>query len=280
MSLDKQIELQKTLEQKEHVKKNEQTELKTKPRTINKKNKKDKEKTVALKQIEEELSKENTNKVLLKRMEKLVKLFKKNKIWAEVEISGELYKFAFSSIEKKGKPQKFNKLLEKIKTEKIDLSNITVIFNVDNIQGRRNHLFLTYIVPIIELLQGGGSIENKLRHLVNNDFGGLYEHKKKQDKEMELLNETNISLVSSDEFKKTKDSIIDKLKSKNIKITAIETDESFILSAEKKDFNKQVVISTLDKSFWHVEIEEDRRRVRKHINLKPKELLPLIDREI
>lgn len=280
MSLDKQIELQKSLEQKEVVDKSEKTELKTKPRAISKNNKKDKEKIVTLKQIEKKLSKEKTNKVLLKRMEKLVKLFKKNKIWAEVEISGEVYKFAFSSIEKQGQPQKFNKLLEQIKSEKINISNITVVFNVDNIKGRKNHLFLTYIVPIIELLHGGGSVENKLRQLVNDDFGGLYEHKKKQDKEMELINNTNTESIPSEDFHEIKRKIIEKLKNKNLKIAAIETTDSFILSAEKKDFNKQVVISTQDKSFWHVEIEEDRRRVRKYLNLKPKELLPLIDQEI
>jgi hypothetical protein len=280
MSLDKQIELQKPLERKEDVEKTKKTELKTRPKVFTKKDNKDKEKTIALKQIEKKLSKENTNKVLFKRLEKLVRLFKKNKIWAEVEISGELYRFAFLSIEKKGKPQKFNKLLEQSQSEKINFSNITITFNVDSIKGRKNHLFLTYIVPVIELLQGGGSIENKLRQLVNDDFGGLYEHKKKQDKEMELINNTNIEAYPSEDFNEIKNKIINQLKNKNLKIAAIETEESFILSAEKRDFNKQVIISTQDKSFWHVEIEEDRRRVRKHLNLKPKELLPLIDQEI
>lgn len=233
---------------------------------------KEKEEQIVLSELEGEIEK-GTGKEYEKLLERFVALsdrLQKGKLWTKVNVSGETHIISFMTLESQGKPKGIKELYERIKKEPRGVEDVTANFSLKKTEGRPEHLFLSFKTPLKLLLQGGGEIENELEKLITRQFAGTkHYYETLRQKQMELPEKPK----EKEEFETGKKQIQRALQKKGAIISEIEGGGFYGIVAQFPNEERQIHISSVDKTLWNVTEVENQKTEREQFNLRPQEVI-------
>ncbi|HLG25798.1 MAG TPA: hypothetical protein VI588_03345 [Candidatus Gracilibacteria bacterium] len=222
--------------------------------------------------VQIELERQLENEALKQRFFKIAEKMQKGMVRAEVDVSGEKHAIAFNKLFEKGSERGVSDVVGKVKEGKSDLDEITAGFKLEWTYGRKDTLILDFKTPVKTLLRGGGEIEQRLKDLLTEQFAGTTEHYRRLE---EKARQKPDEKIEPDE--EALEEVEGALQNKGAEITRVHGDHLFSVIASFPGEKRQIHISTTEGEVWDIVVMKDNRVVKDLVNLKPQELMPVIE---
>lgn len=216
---------------------------------------------------------EGHNQQLRKNFEKITKLLESKQLSTRIDIGNETFSLKIKSLQKNSKPEEAAKLSEGLKNNTVKLEEISAVFNIEWRSNIKDTLLLQYTVPVVELLKGGGNIEENLRKLITKEFAGVDHYRKMVEKNEKKPGEAR----ENPKFEQEKAEIKESLKQQGATISELSGSkgELYSIIAHFPTENKQVYISSTDAQSWYVAVIKN-QQTEEWGQLQPQEIMSQI----
>lgn len=193
----------------------------------------------------------------------------------EVEVAGEKHSVSFKCFTDKGKEESdVKKLTQNVDKGKSKLQDINCRLSLVGIKGRAESLNFDLDIPVKKIMTG--QLQAAVKNAITNSFGGTTEYyqklqasKEKPDQRPEKQKEHEGDVKKIQE--KAKEVGAETSIMHSAKIT------SLIVNVPQK--NKQLHLSTVDRSSWHVAIVSSGALSKELAGNSPQEILSLVEKE-
>lgn len=193
----------------------------------------------------------------------------------EVQVAGEKHKVSFKCFTDKGKEESdVKKLTQNVDKGKSKLQNIDCRLSLVGIKGRAESLNFDLDIPVKKIMTG--QLQAAVKNAITNSFGGTTEYYQKLQASKEKPDQRP-------EKQKEHEADVKKIQEKAKEVGA----ETSIMHSEKitslivniPQKNKQLHLSTVDRSSWHVAIVSSGALSKELAGNSPQEILSLVEKE-
>lgn len=193
----------------------------------------------------------------------------------EVEVAGEKHTVSFKCFTDKGKVEPdTKKLTENVDNGKSKLQNVDCRLSLVGTKGRAESLNFDLDIPVKKIMTG--QLEGAVKSAITNSFGGTTEYYQKLQASKEKPDTRPEKKVEHEEnIKKFQE----KAKEVGAETSLMHSEKITSLIVNIPQKNKQLHLSTVDRSTWHVAIVSSGALSKEIAGNSPQEILSLVEKE-
>lgn len=193
----------------------------------------------------------------------------------EVEVAGEKHMVSFKCFTDKGEEEpNVKKLTENIDKGKSKIQNIDCRLSLVGTKGRAESLNFDLDIPVKKIMTG--QLEGAVKRAITDSFGGTTQYYQRLQASKE---KPDLRPEKQNEHKETIKKVQEKAKEVGAETTIMHSEKitSLIINVPQK--NKQIHLSTVDRSSWHVAIVSSGALSKEMAGNSPQEILSLVEKE-
>lgn len=193
----------------------------------------------------------------------------------EVEVAGEKHTVSFKCFTDKGEAEpNTKKLTQNIDKGKSKLQDVNCRLSLTGTKGRAESLNFDLDIPVKKIMTG--QLEGAVKSAITNSFGGTTEYYQKLQASKEKPDtRPEKQKTHAEDVKK----IQEKAKEGGAETTLMHSEKITSLIVNVPQKNKQLHLSTVDRTSWHVAIVSSGALSKEIAGNSPQEILSLVEKE-